>query len=133
MPRFFNTAGPCVPAEHYLIPPERRLPEARSLIDRGLFFVLHAPRQSGKTTLLNTLARALNQEGCFTALVISVEHLQRVTDVQRGNLAILHDYLGAWARARLQGQAPHGRRLDGHGVPVQYQERLSHPAQLHPG
>lgn len=90
MPRFFNTAGPCLPDRHYMIPPERRLVEARKLVERGLFFVLHAPRQTGKTTLLNTLARALNQEGLFTALVTSVEHLRRLTDIREGNLSLMH-------------------------------------------
>ena len=72
-PRYFNTAGPCVPGVHHMLPPERRLTEARVLVEQGLFFILHAPRQTGKTTLLNTLARALEQEGRFTALVVSVE------------------------------------------------------------
>jgi hypothetical protein len=42
-----------------MIPPERRLLDARALVEQGLFFILHAPRQTGKTTLLNTLARSL--------------------------------------------------------------------------
>ncbi len=89
MVRYFNTAGPCLPDRHYMIPPERRLGEARALVDRGMFFVLHAPRQTGKTTVLNTLARALNREGKAAALVTSVEHLRRTTDVQDGNLSLV--------------------------------------------
>ncbi|KYG11076.1 hypothetical protein BE21_58280 [Sorangium cellulosum] len=27
MPRWFNTAGPCNPADHYMLPAEERLPE----------------------------------------------------------------------------------------------------------
>jgi len=88
MPRRFNTAGPCVPGVHYMLPPERRLSEARGMIEEGLFFVLHAPRQTGKTTLLNGLARALNEEGRFTALVISVEFLRHAKGVSDANLAI---------------------------------------------
>jgi energy-coupling factor transporter ATP-binding protein EcfA2 len=90
MPRFFNTAGTCVPDRHYMIPPERRLEQVRSLIEHGLFFVIHAPRQTGKTTLLHALARALNQEGRYTSLVISVENLRRTTDVREGNLSLIH-------------------------------------------
>ena len=30
MARFFNTAGPCRPELHYMLPPERRLPFATS-------------------------------------------------------------------------------------------------------
>jgi len=37
---------------HYMLPPEPRLPGALDLIDEGLYFVVHAPRQTGKTTTL---------------------------------------------------------------------------------
>jgi hypothetical protein len=50
--RYFNTAGPCVPERHYMLPPEPRLPQARPLVERGMYFVVHAPRQTGKTTVL---------------------------------------------------------------------------------
>ena len=89
MQRFFNTAGPCLPDRHYMLPPERRVGQVRTLIERGMFFVIHAPRQTGKTTLLNTLARALNQEGRYAAMTLSVEFLRRTTDVVQGNLELL--------------------------------------------
>ena len=73
MPRFFNTAGPNDPKRHYTLPILARLPEVRPLIDRQLYFVIHAPRQSGKTTLIKTLAQELMTEGKFTALFFSVE------------------------------------------------------------
>ena len=68
MPRFFNTAGPCDPADHYMLPPLRRLPELRRLIDRKQYFVLHAPRQTGKTTAIDAFARALTTEGGYAAI-----------------------------------------------------------------
>jgi hypothetical protein len=71
--RFFNTAGPCLPDRHYMLPPEPRLPEARGLIDRGHYFVVHAPRQTGKTTTLATLARKLTAEGEYAALHFTCE------------------------------------------------------------
>lgn len=71
--RYFNTAGPCIPALHYMVPPESRLPDARRLIDRGQYFVLHAPRQTGKTTTLAALAAALTSEGRHAALHFSCE------------------------------------------------------------
>jgi predicted AAA+ superfamily ATPase len=71
--RFFNTAGPCRPERHYMLPAESRLPEARSLIDQEQYFVVHAPRQSGKTTTLATLARALTAEGRHLAVRFSCE------------------------------------------------------------
>lgn len=71
--RRFNTAGPCDPALHYMVPPLARLPEARTAVERGDYFVLHAPRQSGKTTTLRALAGALTAEGVFAALHFSCE------------------------------------------------------------
>ena len=56
MPKFFNTAGPCEPERHYMLPPERRLPEVRKLLDQAYYFVVHAPRQVGKTTTFRALA-----------------------------------------------------------------------------
>src|SRR5262249_3347589 len=69
--RYFNTAGPCRPGEHYLVPPEPRLPFARDFIDRSYFFVVHAPRQTGKTTTLQALARSLNSHGWYAAVHLS--------------------------------------------------------------
>ncbi len=73
MSRFFNTAGPCDPRFHYMVPPEQRLPEVRRLLERMGYVVVHAPRQTGKTTILRTLAKALTEEGRFAALHFSCE------------------------------------------------------------
>ena len=73
MTRFFNTAGPCQPDIHFLLPPMHRLPEVRELIDRRSYFVLHAPRQTGKTTALLTLAAELTAEGRYAAALVSAE------------------------------------------------------------
>ena len=50
----FNTAGPSIAGDHYMIDPLARfdLPEIESLIDDKRYFVLHAPRQTGRTTSL---------------------------------------------------------------------------------
>jgi hypothetical protein len=71
--RFFNTAGPCLPDRHYMLPPEPRLPQARGLVDEGNYFVVHAPRQTGKTTTLGVLARTLTAEGRYAAVMFSCE------------------------------------------------------------
>ncbi|MFC5821842.1 hypothetical protein, partial [Nonomuraea harbinensis] len=67
----FNTAGPCDPRLHYMLPPTPRLPEARTLIDMDRYFVVHAPRQTGKTTALEALASELTAEGDIAALMFS--------------------------------------------------------------
>jgi hypothetical protein len=73
IPKYFNTTGPCDEHQHYLLPPLPRVPGARELVERGGYFVLHAPRQSGKTTFLKAFARALTQSGSYAALYVSCE------------------------------------------------------------
>lgn len=48
MARHFNTAGPCKPELHYMLPPETRVPRVRAIVEQQGYFVLHAPRQVGK-------------------------------------------------------------------------------------
>jgi hypothetical protein len=74
MARFFNTAGPCKPDRHYFLPPMRRLPEVRRLIERQSYFGLYAPPQSGKTTALLTLAAELTAEWRYAVALVSAEH-----------------------------------------------------------
>jgi hypothetical protein len=57
MPRWFNTAGPCRDDIHYLLPATRRLPNLERLIAQENYFVIHAPRQIGKTTAMLALAK----------------------------------------------------------------------------
>jgi hypothetical protein len=76
----FNTAGPCRGDWHYMVPPLPRLPEARTLVENGDYFVLHAPRQSGKTTFLRHFARALTAEGTYAALYMSCEAAEAKSD-----------------------------------------------------
>lgn len=78
--RYFNTSGPCLPELHYMLPPEPRLPGARELIEQGQYFVVHAPRQTGKTTTLNALARDLTAAGRHVALLFSCETAEPAGD-----------------------------------------------------
>lgn len=90
--RFFNTAGPCDPERHYMLPPERRLPGVRDLVDRHFYFVLHAPRQSGKTTCCGALAHSLMAEGRYAALLATCEKGQPAGgNVERGVRTVLRD------------------------------------------
>ena len=50
-----------------------RLPELLEPIERKLYFILHAPRQVGKTTTLLTLAHELTQSGRYVSALVSME------------------------------------------------------------
>ena len=73
--RFFNTAGPVDPEIHYLIPPLTRLDLAAVLllIEQRKYFVLHAPRQTGKTSALLALMEELNGSGRYRCVYVNVE------------------------------------------------------------
>ncbi len=73
--RFFNTTGPIVAADHYHIPPLERLDleEVLLLIEQKRYFVLYAPRQTGKTSALLALMDQLNSRGRYRCLYINVE------------------------------------------------------------
>mgnify|MGYP007094565916 CR=1 FL=1 len=61
--RFFNTAGPVPCNIHYCLSPLERidLVHVLTLLEQRKYFVLHAPRQTGKTTVLLALQSYLNQ------------------------------------------------------------------------
>ena len=69
MLRWFNTAGPCQLEKHYMLPSLDRLPSLERLINQEGYFVIHAPRQTGKTTAMLTLAQQLTAEGQYAALM----------------------------------------------------------------
>jgi hypothetical protein len=89
MARRFNTAGPCRPDLHYMIPAERRLPEAPGLVEQGAYFVVHAPRQTGKTTALRALADQLTASGRWAALVNGGGLIEREYGLGRGRIDLL--------------------------------------------
>ncbi len=90
--RFFNTAGPVNPEDHYCLPPLERfdLSEILMLIDQKKYFVLHAPRQTGKTSCLLALTEYLNQHGKYRCLYVNLETAQSAReDVAKAMRAIL--------------------------------------------
>ena len=87
MDRFFNNAGPTVPHTHYCIPPLERLDleDMEALMAQSRYFVLHAPRQTGKTTCLLELMRHLNEQGRYACVYANIEAAQTArNEVSRG-------------------------------------------------
>ena len=89
--RSFSTAGPVRPDDHYLIPPLSRidLADVLGLVRDRKYFVLHAPRQTGKTSALLALADLLNESG-YHCLYVTVETARTTRDdVERAMPAVL--------------------------------------------
>ena len=75
MEKFFNTAGPNMADINYTIDPLSRfdLNEILMLINQRKYFVLHAPRQTGKTSCMLALRDYLNQKGEYLAVYANIE------------------------------------------------------------
>ncbi len=84
----FNVAGPCFPSRHYMLSATERLPGVVDLIVHEQYFVIHAARQSGKTTALKYLTKAINASGNMVALYCSLEAVQQIADADRTLKAI---------------------------------------------
>lgn len=93
----FNTSGLCFPRKHYMVDPLKRLTDVETLILEELYFTIHAPRQTGKTTYLYALARKLNKEDNYVALVVSFEQAGYAEiSVPEANQLLIHRiYQGA--------------------------------------
>ncbi|MFN9532882.1 MAG: ATP-binding protein, partial [Pseudanabaena sp.] len=73
MQKWFNTAGPCQADIHYMLSATERLPAFVDLIAQRNSFVIHAPRQTGKSTAMIDLAKDLTESGQCVAVMLSVE------------------------------------------------------------
>ena len=92
MEKFFNTAGPIIREDNYCIDPLKRInkDEIMTLIDNWRYFILHAPRQTGKTSSLFALQDYLNKQGQYKCLYVHVEPAQAArSKVEDGIKAIL--------------------------------------------
>jgi len=123
MEKFFNTAGPVREDLHYLLPPLERLADEAmlSLVGQQKYFVIHAPRQTGKTSALLGLMALLNESDDYRCLYVNVEAAQAAReDVPAGVRTICRQValaargllaeprLLGWLEAELSGADPHG-------------------------
>ena len=106
--RFFTTSGPVVAHDHYCIPPLDRLnlSAVRRFVREKRYFVLHAPRQTGKTSVLLTLRDLLNAEGAYRCVYVNVE------GGQAGHLVVFD----RGGRRRWSDKVFHDRRVADSGM-----------------
>ena len=111
MARWFNIGGPCIAADHYMLPAAERLPEVMMLIRKKQYFVVHAQRQCGKTTAFRAMMDEINAKGEMVALYCSVEAVETFTEPEKGaaeivgqlrfSVGLYPDLFGATAKADL--------------------------------
>ncbi len=94
--RVFRIAGPLDPNLHYFVPNRLDLVVMDRLIRNGEYFVLHAPRQSGKTTAILEFCRHLIAQGTYNVLYVNIEAAQAALgNIKEGLLTILNVLLSA--------------------------------------
>ena len=84
MGRYFNIAGPCYETKHYMIPVILRNYKILELIEQEQYFVIHAARQTGKTTTIQHFVNYLNVQNQYYALYCSLESVQVFTEAKEG-------------------------------------------------
>ena len=89
MEKTFCIAGPVKIELHYALPFRMNEAELMRLIDDQKYFILHAPRQSGKTTAMRWLVDQLNASGTYEALYVNVEPGQAARDNYEKALPVL--------------------------------------------
>jgi hypothetical protein len=106
--RFFNTAGPVQCDIHYCLPPLERIDLAHvlTLLEQRKDFVLHAPRQTGKTTVLLALQSYLNQGDRFRCLYVNFEVGQAAREQVATAMRALLEEIGQRARLVLDDPFP---------------------------
>ena len=99
MEKYFNTAGPIIPEDHYHIDRLHRLDweETQHLIASKKYFVLYAPRQTGKTSTLLAMVDALNAAGDYQALYVNIEAAQAARQDVEAGLSIICETIASTA------------------------------------
>lgn len=121
--RFFNTAGPVNCKDHYCLPPLERfdLEDVLSLIDQKKYFVLHAPRQTGKTSSMLALMDHLNRGDQYCCLYVNVEIAQAAREnvgaamqaiigeiAAQAHYLLQDDFLRTYGQQALETSGPYG-------------------------
>ncbi|MDJ0837382.1 MAG: ATP-binding protein [Acidobacteriota bacterium] len=114
--KFFNTAGPVMFEDHYSLDPLGRidLDELMFLIQQKKYFVLHAPRQTGKTSMLLALMRKLNNEGNYRCLYVNVEAAQADRENVGSAMRTILSMIGKHAKMFLDDDYPEKHRAEIH-------------------
>ena len=104
--RSFNTTGPVDPSKHYSIPPLARidLDYMLQLIRSEKYFILHAPRQTGKTSVLLALQDLLNHEAAvpYRCVYVNVEVGQAAREDVAQVMGAILDVLALRAQLALE-------------------------------
>ncbi|MEZ4730375.1 MAG: AAA-like domain-containing protein [Caldilineaceae bacterium] len=111
--RYFNTHGPVNAQEHYVVPRQALVEQLTVQIEQGKFFTIYAPRQMGKTTLLNHLEVELRARPTYLPIVLSFELYESwsATQFWEDVITLIQSDLLRWAESMDHATLPAIRTL----------------------
>ena len=77
--RFFNTSGPCLPAENYTLKRSSLIDQGTELVKNKRYFTIWAPRQTGKSTYFLLLKTVLEKKN-YRVVHINAENFGRIEE-----------------------------------------------------
>lgn len=115
MDKFFNTAGPTQFEDNYYISSFERVDwdELLTLIHSKRYFLLHAPRQTGKTTALLEMMDRLNNEGQYACLYANIETAQTARNDVKSGISAVCDSIARNAEIYLEDKRLENWLLEG--------------------
>ena len=98
MEKFFNTAGPIKPELHYYVAASQRwdFNSVLNLIKQEKYFILHAPRQTGKTSAIIALMHYLNATGEYEAVYANIESAQAAREDVNAAMKTITGSIASW-------------------------------------
>ncbi|MGE5344032.1 MAG: AAA-like domain-containing protein [Candidatus Omnitrophota bacterium] len=75
MKKYFNDTGACFPEEHYMVDISNKLSNIFQLVEQGKYFIIHRPRQYGKTTVINKLNKLLQANADYFPINLTFENI----------------------------------------------------------
>jgi hypothetical protein len=111
--KFFNTTGAIQPDTHYCIPPLERINTEviLQLIAACRYFILHVPRQTGKTSCLLALVELLNAAGRYRAIYANIEPAQAARENVAGAMRAVLGELATRAQLLRKDDLPYNRMV----------------------
>ncbi|UCH92120.1 MAG: AAA-like domain-containing protein [Candidatus Aminicenantes bacterium] len=80
--RFFEKSGSVDPEASYYVPLGNVVnadnQDIKNMVDRGRYFSIFAPRQSGKTTFLKHFCKELHQDPTYVAVILSFQKYKKL-------------------------------------------------------
>ncbi|HLP45612.1 MAG TPA: AAA-like domain-containing protein, partial [Candidatus Kapabacteria bacterium] len=84
--RIFENSGMVNPEESYYVPLDNVIntqgQDIKTMIDRGRYFSMFAPRQSGKTTFLEGIRAELHKDKTYAAIILSFQKYKELDKAQ---------------------------------------------------